>query len=120
MHALGLQVLIECYDCDRATLDDPEAIGHAMREAAEKGDATIVSEAFHQFCPQGVSGVLVIAESHISVHTWPEHGYAAIDIFTCGDKVDVWTIKDHLQKSLKSGSVSVMELRRGLISPPRN
>ncbi|MFT4640087.1 MAG: S-adenosylmethionine decarboxylase proenzyme [Verrucomicrobiales bacterium] len=117
MDALGLHVLIECYECDREVLDDPEQIRKAMCDAAEKGNATIVSEAFHQFCPQGVSGVLVIAESHISVHTWPEHGYAAVDIFTCGDRVDVWAIKDHLEAGLASGHTSVMELRRGLLGP---
>ena len=108
---------MECYDCDRALLDDPDRIQVTMREAALKGGAHIVNEAFHQFAPQGVSGVLVIAESHLSVHTWPEHGYAAIDIFTCGDRVDIWAIKTHLELALQSQRISVTELRRGLIQP---
>ena len=114
MQALGIQVLMECYDCDRSLLDDPESVRVAMRAAAGKGKATIVGEAFHQFSPQGVSGVLVIAESHLSVHTWPEHGYAAVDIFSCGDRVDVWAIKEHLERALSASRISLTEIRRGI------
>ena len=112
-----MQVLMECHGCDQAILDDLDRVGDALRQAAQAGGATIVNEAFHKFAPQGVSGVLVIAESHLSVHTWPEHGYAAIDLFTCGDRCDVWAMKSHLETALKTSHVSVTELRRGLINP---
>lgn len=81
---LGYHLLVELYDCPHALLDDPLRVEAAAIEAARQAGVTIVQSVFHQFSPQGVSGVLVIAESHISVHTWPEKGYAAVDLFTCG------------------------------------
>jgi S-adenosylmethionine decarboxylase len=82
---LGVQILADFHGCDAAALDDVEGVRAAMVEAARRAGATIVSECFHRFSPHGVSGVVVIAESHLAVHTWPEHGYAAVDFFTCGD-----------------------------------
>lgn len=78
-------LLVEYEGCDPAILDDLERMKALMREAAEAAGATVVAEAFHRYRPQGVTGVLVIEESHFSVHTWPEHGYAALDFYTCGD-----------------------------------
>ena len=66
-------------------MDDLPYIRNALLEAAEKTGATIVGQSFHQFSPQGVTGVVSIAESHLAIHTWPEFGYAAVDIFTCGE-----------------------------------
>ncbi|MFO0569585.1 MAG: adenosylmethionine decarboxylase [Polyangiaceae bacterium] len=80
-------LLVEYEGCDPAILDDLEAVRGLMRQAAEAAGATVVAEAFHRYRPQGVTGVLVIEESHFSVHTWPEHGYAALDFYTCGDCV---------------------------------
>lgn len=84
MNTIGRHLIAEYYDCDRAIIDDVEAVAAHLRAAAEEVGATIVSEAFHRYAPQGVSGTLLIAESHLSVHTWPEVGYVAVDIFTCG------------------------------------
>jgi len=81
---IGRHLIAEYYDCDRAIIDDVQAVGSHLRAAAEEVGATIVSEAFHRYAPQGVSGTLLIAESHLSIHTWPEVGYVAVDIFTCG------------------------------------
>ncbi|MBI3205847.1 MAG: adenosylmethionine decarboxylase [Myxococcales bacterium] len=78
-------LLVEYEGCDCAVLDDLDQVRRLMRAAAEAAGATVVAEAFHRYRPQGVTGVLVIEESHFSVHTWPEHGYAAIDFYTCGD-----------------------------------
>lgn len=84
-NALGRHVLLELSGCPYTLLNDIDFIRKTLKKAAEKAEATIVSENFNRFNPQGISGVLIIAESHISVHTWPEYEYAAIDIFTCGD-----------------------------------
>jgi S-adenosylmethionine decarboxylase len=86
MRHLGRHYIAELFDCDREILDDREAIDRSMRSAAVAARATIIDAVFHRFSPQGVSGVVVIAESHLSIHTWPEYGYAAVDIFTCGEE----------------------------------
>jgi S-adenosylmethionine decarboxylase len=84
MLALGRQVLVEFYRCDKVVLEDESAIRGALLESVRRSGATIVTDTFHRFSPHGVSGVVVISESHVAIHTWPEHGYAAVDIFTCG------------------------------------
>ena len=86
--ALGRHILVEAYDCGYNILDNMRGIQGAMIEAAERTGATVVDVAFRKFEPYGVSGVVVISESHLAIHTWPEYGYAAIDLFTCGDKAD--------------------------------
>lgn len=85
MHSLGRHELVELYDCDHAILDDEVAIAEHMLAAARAAGATIVGERVHKFNPHGVSGVVILAESHLTIHTWPEHGYAALDLFTCSD-----------------------------------
>lgn len=83
--ALGRHLLVEYRGCDRGRLDDLPFIEALMRRAVEAAGVSIIGSVFHHFAPQGVTGVVVIAESHLSVHTWPELGYAAVDFFTCGD-----------------------------------
>ncbi len=113
MKALGRHLLIELYGCNRAMLDDVAGIEEHMRTAARKANSTIVNSTFHRFNPYGVSGVVVIAESHLSIHTWPEYGYAAVDIFTCGDSVDPWKAFEYLKDVLESEKESIFELQRG-------
>jgi S-adenosylmethionine decarboxylase proenzyme len=84
-----------------------------MNQAAVHAGAKVVASAFHTFNPHGVSGVIVIAESHLSIHTWPEYGYAAVDIFTCGDIVNPWKAFEFLKDSLNSAHFSTMEMKRG-------
>ncbi len=86
--ALGRQMTVEFYDCDPEFLADAEAMKALFVHAAEASGARVVDATFHSFSPQGVSGVVVISESHFAVHAWPEHDYAAVDLFTCGEKVD--------------------------------
>jgi len=89
--ALGRHLIIDYNDCDTSVLNDLPRLESALKEAAIKMWATIIDSNFHQFEPQWVTGVVVLAESHISVHSWPEHGYAAIDIFACWDvDFDIW------------------------------
>ena len=114
MQALGIQILVEFYECDPELLKDEAYISKAMVEACEIGKATVVSHTFHSFSPFGVSGVVVIAESHVAIHTWPEYGYAAVDIFTCGETIEPWLLYHHLRTAFKSKHSSQMELKRGL------
>lgn len=119
MEALGRQILVEFYDCESNSINDVEYIEKAMLNAAKAADATIISHNFHKFSPYGVSGMVVIAESHISIHTWPEYNYAAVDIFTCGDTIDPWTIQEFLKEAFSSQNVSSMEMKRGLFKVPK-
>lgn len=114
MKELGKHVIVEMYECDSEILNDFDVIRSSMLEAAEIAGATIVGETFHRFAPHGVSGVVVIAESHLSIHTWPEYGYAALDLFTCGETVDPWKGFTHLREKLKAQQISNTELKRGL------
>jgi len=114
MQALGIQILVEFYGCDPELLKDETYISKHMVEACEIGKATVVSHTFHSFSPFGVSGVVVIAESHVAIHTWPEYGYAAVDIFTCGETIEPWLLYHHLRDAFKSKHSSQMELKRGL------
>ncbi len=84
-----------------------------MRNAAKQAGATIVQENFHKYAPMGVSGVVVIQESHLTIHTWPECRYAAVDLFTCGTNVNPWIAFDYLQEQLKSENVEYSDLIRG-------
>lgn len=115
MNELGRHIIVEMYDCDAVVLDDFDTIRQEMLNAANLSGATVVGEVFHRFSPHGVSGAVVIAESHLSIHTWPEYGYAALDLFTCGDSVDPWIAFGHLQKVLKAGRTSQTEMKRGLM-----
>lgn len=117
MNALGRQILVEYYHCNPQVLNDREGIALAMGEAARLSGATVVEEVFHLFNPHGISGVVVIAESHLSIHTWPEYGYAAVDLFTCGEEIKPEKAFEHLKKVLGADSVSVMELKRGILDP---
>ncbi len=113
--ALGRHILVEAYDCNASALDDIEGLERAMKEAAEAAGATVVESAFRKFDPHGVSGVLVISESHLTIHTWPEFGYAAIDLFTCGCNADPWKAFDHLSVYLGSSRTTSIEIHRGHI-----
>ena len=86
--ALGRQMTVEFYDCDPKILADAETMEKIFLDSARQSGATVIDSQFHQFTPQGVSGVVVISESHFAVHAWPEHEYAAVDLFTCGESVD--------------------------------
>jgi len=111
---LGTQLIIEFSGCDKEILDDTEAIKSIMLNAALAAKATIVDHCFHKFSPVGVSGVVIIAESHITIHTWPEHGYCAIDIFTCGDLLNNNHALKVLKKGLNSQEEKVFRIERGL------
>lgn len=113
MKALGRQILAEFFECDSQILNNIDAIKMYMQEASAISKATVVQSVFHLFNPHGVSGVVVIAESHFAIHTWPEYGYAAIDLFTCGEQVNPWVAFDYLKKCFNASKVITMEVKRG-------
>lgn len=112
MNALGRHILVEFLNCKADVLNDVAAIEGAMVEAAQIAGATVINSTFHHFSPYGVSGVVVIQESHLAIHTWPEYRYAAVDLFTCGDSVDPWVSFEHLKKAFDA-SYSALEMNRG-------
>lgn len=112
MKALGRHILVEFLNCKADVLNEVAAIENAMVEAAQIAGATVINSTFHHFSPYGVSGVVVIQESHLAIHTWPEYHYAAVDLFTCGDTVDPWVSFEHLKKVF-AASYSALEMNRG-------
>ena len=116
LDALGTHLLLELENCNPQLLDDLEYIRQAMTVAAKGAGATIVGESFHQFDPRGVTGIIAIAESHLCIHTWPEHNYAAVDIFTCGKNFKPYDAAQVIIQKLQCDSPSVTELQRGLPS----
>src|SRR5688572_10553533 len=115
MQSLGRHLLGEFHGCDKELLNRPEHIRAALLSAVTISGATPIQDFVHTFTPHGVTGIVVIAESHFAIHTWPEYGFAAVDLFTCGDSVDPYVAFEHLSKALRASSHSVVELRRGLM-----
>ncbi|MBH9310419.1 adenosylmethionine decarboxylase [Pseudomonas aeruginosa] len=111
---LGKQLVIELFDCVDQRFDDIQWIEESMLEAARQANATIITSAFHKFSPIGISGVVVIAESHLAIHTWPEYGYAAVDVFTCGDVLDGAQAVRVLSERLGSRRHLISSMDRGL------
>jgi S-adenosylmethionine decarboxylase proenzyme len=106
-----VQLLVDCYDCI-ADLDDMDFLLATLRGAAERVGAKIVNVVTQRFSPRGVSVILILAETHLSVHTWPEHGYAAVDIFVCGEGKDPHPAWDVIRGALGPGSFEKKEIRR--------
>ena len=104
--------------CPPEVLNDVAGLETCFRNCAVEGGATLVSSHFHHFSPQGVSGVVVIAESHVTVHTWPEHGYAALDVFTCGSRFQHEVFVGIMQAGLRATQAEMKTLPRGQTSGP--
>lgn len=113
---LGTHLLVELYDCDPQSLERVDNVERALVEAARASGASIVSHFFHEFQPYGVSGVVVIEESHYTVHTWPERGYAAVDLFFCSETVKPELALEALRDAFRPKTVSVMKVQRGMRS----
>jgi len=119
VQALGRHLLCEYTGCDRELLNAPEHIRTALQAAVTRAGATPLHEVVHAFSPHGVTGVIVIAESHFAIHTWPEYGFAAVDLFTCGETVDPYAAFEYLREALRAEQHAVVEIRRGLSIAPR-
>jgi len=115
LNALGRHLLVELHECDKEALNDLGFLRKVMLDAAIECGAMVLGESFHRFSPQGVSGVVIIAESHLSIHTWPEYAYAAVDVFTCGTSVQPEKAAELLVEKLGSRNHSLLEIPRGVL-----
>jgi S-adenosylmethionine decarboxylase len=110
---LGSQVVLDLYDCATDRLDDLAWVSKTLVDAARAAGATIVQTVFHKFAPCGISGVVVIAESHLAIHIWPEHRYAAVDVFTCGENVQVDVASAFLEREFGARRAVQRRFARG-------
>ena len=117
MDALGIHILLELQECDPDLLDDLDYVRDSLIRAARETGATVVGHTFHKFQPVGVTGIVAIAESHISVHTWPEFAYAAADIFSCSDDFKPRDAADLIVERLRSARPSITQIERGVLAP---
>lgn len=113
METKGVHYILELSGCDPDIINDLEKVKDILTKAAIKANAEILEVVFHKFTPQGVSGVVVISESHLSVHTWPEHSYAALDIYTCGKYTMPQKACDYIRESFKAKDTFLTTLSRG-------
>jgi len=112
-NALGVHTIIDLYDCDKEKIDDVCFLEDLLLKACYAARATVIKSHFHKFTPQGVSGTIIIAESHFNLHSWPEHGYVALDLFTCGKDLDASLAIKLLTEELESKNFVVNKLERG-------
>ncbi len=114
MDTMGRHVIAEMWDCNIDKLNDMGLIEQVFVNAALKAGAEIREVAFHKFAPYGVSGVVIISESHLTIHSFPEHGYASIDVYTCGDLIDPNVATDFIAEALESKKCEKVEVPRGM------
>ena len=116
---LGDHILVDFYGCEPELIAAVPHVEATMTAAAKAASATIVKTVFHGFNPVGVSGVVVITESHLAIHTWPEHGFASIDLFTCGAKIDAAAAFEELRVGFKAKKVTITRAKRGALLSER-
>jgi S-adenosylmethionine decarboxylase proenzyme len=116
MRALCQHTLLEFHNCNPDCLKEARTVKKLLCKAVRQGGGTIVKAVFHNFSPYGVSGVVVITESHVTIHTWPEYGYAAVDIFSCSKKLDHAAIRLELKRALSARKVLRRSFRRGILA----
>jgi S-adenosylmethionine decarboxylase len=114
IQALGNHILLELWGVSEALLNDSAALERCLVEAASRGGAHVLEGRFRCFEPQGISGVIILAESHVTIHTWPELGYAAVDIFTCGPPTTGDQVSHQVVTAFSPTSYEVRRLQRGI------
>nr|WP_211320366.1 adenosylmethionine decarboxylase [Tumebacillus permanentifrigoris] len=114
MDTMGRHVVAELWECDPKLLNDIEQVEKIMVNAAIESGAEVREVVFHKFTPLGVSGVVVISESHLTIHSFPEHGYASIDVYTCGDRIDPKVAADYIARGLRANKQETVQFARGL------
>lgn len=114
METFGRHVIAELWDCDFDILNNIDEIERIFVDAALHSGAEVREVAFHKFAPQGVSGVVIISESHLTIHSFPEHGYASVDVYTCGDRIDPNVAVEYIAEKLGSRSTELKQLSRGI------
>lgn len=117
MRALAKHLLVELQDCNPAILKRADLVKDVLLGAARASRCTVVESSFHEFSLNGISGVVVIAESHFTVHTWPEFRYAAVDVFTCGEVIRPEDVVEYLKEHFQSKNLWVIEMKRGVLLP---
>jgi S-adenosylmethionine decarboxylase len=115
MQRIGRHLILELWGCDAERINSIEVIKQAMTETIEACGATLLDLRVYPFTPIGVTGVAILSESHMMIHTWPEYGYAAVDVFTCGHHTDPNAAVPVLRKHFSPERVQVMEMNRGII-----
>ncbi|PWU68186.1 adenosylmethionine decarboxylase [Gracilibacillus dipsosauri] len=114
MDTMGRHVIAELWNCNLDILNDLDRLEKTFVNAALKAGAEIREVAFHKFAPFGVSGVVIISESHLTIHSFPEHGYASIDVYTCGDIIDPHIAVKFIEEKLEAKTVEKLEVPRGM------
>ena len=114
MALLGIHVIADFFECDSSVINNIESVEKILTESVIISGATLIKPFFHRFSPQGISGIIVVAESHFSIHTWPEHSAAAVDIFSCGDFNHIAALK-LIKEKIKSANNSVVQIARNSI-----
>jgi S-adenosylmethionine decarboxylase len=109
---LGHHFIVEVFGCAATVLDDARWIERALLDAVERAGMHVIQVVMHKFSPQGVTGIIAVEESHVSIHTWPEIGYAAVDLFTCGSEERARSAVEGLVARFAPRSASVLLLRR--------
>lgn len=117
MEKMGTHLVVDAWDIPKEILNDAKKIRQALLQAISAGEATLIDLCVHQFSPYGVTATATLAESHIAIHTWPEHGYFAADLFFCGAGKPLVAM-EVLQKELQASQVNVQQIDRGF--PMRN
>lgn len=110
---LGRHALADLYNCNNEILDDVTKIKEVIEISCKEANLTVVESIYHKFEPIGVSGVTILSESHITIHTWPEYNFASIDAFTCGNNMDPTLVCNILADKLKSDKTNIKEYKRG-------
>lgn len=118
VQSLGNHLIVELYECNSVIINRKRDVEKALQDAVKISGARMVQSVIHEFNPHGISGVIVIEESHFSVHTWPEYGYCALDIFTCGDEIDYHSALNYLKEKFQAANMSVNEIKRGILDLP--
>ncbi len=113
MSQLGTHFIAEFWECPGEVLNDHDRLRDLTHEAAMSARVTVLNSQFHQFSPHGVTGILLLSESHLSIHTWPERGYCATDLFTCGDPVAARDALLELASRMGAGRVELQTIARG-------
>ncbi|SER89892.1 adenosylmethionine decarboxylase [Salipaludibacillus aurantiacus] len=114
METMGRHIIAELWGCNTDKLNNLAFIEQLFVKAALHAGAEIREVAFHKFAPQGVSGVVIISESHLTIHSFPEHGYASIDVYTCGDRIDPASAANYIAEALMAETSEVVEVPRGM------
>lgn len=113
MDTMGRHVIAELWDCDPEMLNNMDEVERIMVNAALEAGAEVREVTFHKFTPLGVSGVVIISESHLTIHSFPEHGYASVDVYTCGDRIDPQAACDYITQAVHCKRREWIQIARG-------